>query len=444
MSYYNNEDFNRKKDIQFSDFEGFCVGNCGELYRPVFEERNRQTLINQDFNIQSLITEGLEKEVEYESKIFDYKSFLDNKGIMLNLKPNLGFNDIDIICKYYRDSIKKLLDYLSLGTNIPIYESFYKYMMYNFYFFNAKSIILLEGKNIIGHALIYYDNMDILFYGFFGVKMEYPKVFHDPDLIKALFKKIVRYGKENKFKILRGPINIPTFIFGWGFMDSATKLQTLFVSKPINPPVYQETLVNMGNIVTHTTETIERGTISKKEREALKKNKGGEWVNFEYFIPNIKNFDRDVIYYNHFGRFMTYQEIFLDLQRRLLPPNSTINPNVIDVFDSWVGFITEFGYDFMLSFVRHIPSGDIASCFICLPNPFDNKSMVIYSWVVSKKYRGKGLSWLMLYETAIRAENVGIVFGSALFEKTHEITPKMGKRLHANVTRVHLVLEYHL
>ena len=138
---------------------------------------------------------------------------------MLNLKPNLGFNDIDIICKYYRDSIKKLLDYLSLGTNIPIYESFYKYMMYNFYFFNAKSIILLEGKNIIGHALIYYDNMDILFYGFFGVKMEYPKVFHDPDLIKALFKKIVRYGKENKFKILRGPINIHTLIFGCGFID---------------------------------------------------------------------------------------------------------------------------------------------------------------------------------------------------------------------------------
>ena len=136
----------------------------------------------------------------------------------------------------------QIIKHLNKGTSIPILPEFHKYILNDLKVYNAKALALEEDiendqlvkiDKIIGITLVYNDGSDTLFFGFFNVYD------HHPDKIKFLLEKLIEFAKKNNYKRIRGPINVPTMIFGWGFMvDGSSK--DLFIGSPINPPIYQK------------------------------------------------------------------------------------------------------------------------------------------------------------------------------------------------------------
>ena len=133
----------------------------------------------------------------------------------------------------------EILKYLQIGINIPIWPEFHKYILYDLDFFQAKSIVIKEDGNPIGVVLIYSDDSEILYFGYFGV------INHNKKYIVFLLGELLKYARENNFKYIRGPINIPTVIYGWGFMQEGS-IESLFVGKPTNPPIYQKLFFENG------------------------------------------------------------------------------------------------------------------------------------------------------------------------------------------------------
>ena len=97
----------------------------------------------------------------------------------------------------------EIMKNIQIGISIPILPEFWKYMQSDFEEYNAKSIILEEevdiktfGKmtdKVIGHALIYDDGGDVLFFGFFRVYD------HDPRKIEVIVDRIIEYARINHF-----------------------------------------------------------------------------------------------------------------------------------------------------------------------------------------------------------------------------------------------------
>ncbi len=115
-----------------------------------------------------------------------------------------------------------ILKYLNLGISIPILPEFHKCILEDLKLYNAKAITLVKnidddyfgGKTdkIVGITVVYGDGSDVLFFGCFRVYD------HDAEKIEFLANSLLKYAKENGYNSIRGPINIPTVIFGWGFM----------------------------------------------------------------------------------------------------------------------------------------------------------------------------------------------------------------------------------
>ena len=55
---------------------------------------------------------------------------------------------------------------------------------------------------------------------------------------------------RNAYKKIKGPVNIPAIIFGYGFMEEGS-LDNLFIAKPVNPPVYQNCFLEKGFIISN-------------------------------------------------------------------------------------------------------------------------------------------------------------------------------------------------
>ena len=117
---------------------------------------------------------------------------------------------------------QEILKQINNGVSIPILPKFHKYILNDIQAYNAKAIVLEEElednyfdnqtDNIVGFTLIYDDGSDVLYFGFFNVYD------HDAVKIQILIEELIRYAEDNDFRKIRGPINVPTMIFGWGFI----------------------------------------------------------------------------------------------------------------------------------------------------------------------------------------------------------------------------------
>ena len=108
---------------------------------------------------------------------------------------------------------EEILKWLYIGTNLPVWPEFYSYILHDIKTLQAKSLLLMDYGNIIGHVLVYNENADILYFGFFGVFN------HDSNKIDFLLNELLKYSKQKNFKKIIGPVNIPITIYGWGFME---------------------------------------------------------------------------------------------------------------------------------------------------------------------------------------------------------------------------------
>ncbi len=307
-----------------------------------------------------------------------------------------------------------ILKYLNLGISIPILPEFHKYILEDLKLYNAKAITLVKnidgdyfgGKTdkIVGITVIYGDGSDVLFFGCVGVYD------HDAEKIEFLANSLLKYAKENGYNSIRGPINIPTVIFGWGFMIEGSK-KDVFIGSPINPPIYQEVFIKKGFEVLFQEDRYEMPGL-KMDPHKVKKliDMGintGDYKNNPYDTGNYE--------YSYFnpgkeGMFQIKDE-FIELYNKYMPLSGQITPRKSGGFDSWVNFIFEFGTKPMMWIVRHKTTGKMVSNGYVIPDVFskDKKgelnSISFHAWVVHPEHRRKYLAMIMYGFTSLGVMN---------------------------------------
>jgi len=318
----------------------------------------------------------------------------------------------------------EIIKYLFIGTNIPIWQEFYKYILHDLNYFKAKSINLKKNGNPIGHVLVFSDGSDVLYFGYFGL------LGHFREHILFLVDKLIEFAEKNNFKLIRGPINIPAIIYGWGFMKEGSDT-SLFIGKPVNPPIYQELFIEKGFYV-KTEEISWEGGILWFNPWKIKKYNFNE---YEYFNPkNLREFSK-------------FKGDYLRIHSQNLPPNAQLTPKINFLMDNYAEFIFDFGHSFMLIFVRHKPSDKIVACGTCIPNPFrkDDKgnydSCIAFTWAIEPEYRKKGLSMLMFGETSRRAWKMKMRYISAPVERENLTNKIVENKLFLENKRTHIILE---
>lgn len=292
---------------------------------------------------------------------------------------------------------EEILRYLHLGINIPILPELYKYIITDIRSFNAKAILLEKEINenrfnenadkVVGIVLVYDDQGDTLFFGYFGV--------YDHDIIKIefLIDQLINYAKRNNYKIIRGPINIPTVIYGWGFMVEGSS-KDLFVGCPINPPIYQETFLKKGFYIKFEEDRYY--TVGLKMDPH--KLPGYDFTEYEYINPGKE------------GIWDVIDEI-LRLHIEYQPPSAQLTPKKSLNLKYLVDFIFSYGREWMVWVVYHKPTEKIVASGYLVPNIFHTDkhgnldSLSFHDWVVDPDHRRKGLALLMYGETSLRAFN---------------------------------------
>lgn len=330
-------------------------------------------------------------------------------------------------CFQFESDPYKIINYLRIGTNIPIWKEFEKYILFDLIHFNAKSIILYQEKkekDILGHVLSYIVE-ETLYFGFFGV------VENDNEFHEKLILKLINYAQDNKCKKIKGPINIPTVIYGWGFMEQQSR-KSLFISKPVNPPEYIKSFKKFGFKVT-ATETTWEGYFEKY---------------FNKYIKPIKINDDYEIEINNWETIHKLKQEHLEINARNLPESSILTPHTDILFDNYLEFIKNYGHPFMFLFAKDKETNKYVGCLTCLPNPFKREnqkkpdSFVLYSLVVDYEHRKKGLGWFLIKVMAEKAIEKDFHFISTPIEKSVIITQKMAEKTRLTLARKHVVLEY--
>jgi len=318
-----------------------------------------------------------------------------------------------------------ILNYLQLGISIPVREEFYEFILHDLNLYRAKSLVLREDNKVVAHTLAYDDGGEVLFFGFFGA------IDHEEKHIEFLLGKLIEFAQKHQYKVIRGPINPPTFIYGWGFMTKDS-LGDLCISKPVNPPIYQEIFAQCGFYVKSKQGTWE-GEIYKSSKEELKR------YDFEgYEIHSPKDWDE----------ILKLKLPLFILSARNLATESQVTPSPENIFENFVSFVKKYGGIYMLKLLRHKQSRQFVGCFIALPNPFKKnqeekyKSFVGYSLTIDKEHRGKGLAMYLIKEVCDAAYEDNIRYASVPMEiSVFECRNLVKTNLSFSYTRTHLIME---
>lgn len=350
---------------------------------------------------------------------------------------------------------KEILNHLHLGISIPILTEFKKYILGDIKEYNAKAIILKKNigtknfgdktDNIVGIVLVYDNGGEILFFGFFGVYD------HDSEKIEYLLDKLIEYAKTHNYKKIRGPINIPTVIFGWGFMVEGSK-KDLFICSPVNPPIYQDVFFKKGFKVLFQE--------NRYKVPALKMNphKDKKLISMGINTGDYKNnpFDTGDYPYEYINpekeeAFKIIGEI-AELYAKYMPPSAQITPQKLHNAENIINFINEFGAEWMMITVRYKKNNQLVANAYAIPNVFHkNKkgeldSMSFHSWVVHPDHRRNYLSMLMYGLTMLQAMDRKtphyIKEGSWPVGSENIANANAARKMGGKKDRSHLILEY--
>jgi len=317
---------------------------------------------------------------------------------------------------------------MQIGTRLPIWSEFHKYIIFDLKYFKAKSIMLLEGGNIVGHVLVFPGIDNYLNFGYFGV------LSHSIDKISMLIDQLIEYARENNFKGIRGPVNIPAIIFGYGFMVEGSKTN-LFLGQSVDPPNYVNLFKKSGFEIVNKIATWERDQLLHFNP---RKSKKYNFDNFRFEFP--KSLD-DFI--------QNYKVPFLKLHAENLPLSALATPNVGGVIENYADFVFKYGFNFMIFFIRDVSNDELIACGSYLPNPLRKNekgnydSIYGYSWVVDKRYRRRGIAYLMYGEMSELLWQNKIVYGCGMVSIKNEAnTDFVIKGLGGFKTRTHVLLDY--
>jgi len=336
----------------------------------------------------------------------------------------------------------KILDHLHLGISIPILPEFHKYILGAFEAYQAKAIFLKETINseifgtktdeVLGLTLIYDDGKDTLFFGFFGV------FDHDKNKISTLLDALVSYAKDYDYNYIRGPVNIPAVIYGWGFMVPGSN-KKLFIGCPVNPPVYQETFLERGFYVKFEEDRYDV-IVVKMNPHTLKRRDGNlryDFSDYEYRNPK-RDETEEVI------------EDYIRLHIEYMPPSAQISPQNRYNAESHFDFIHTFGTESHMWMVYYKSTNEMVACGYIIPNPFskDKRGRVdsasFHDWVVHPDHRRAGLAMFMYGETSLLVYKEGLRWGSWPVGAENTANAGAAEKMGGKRDRRHLILEQEL
>ena len=339
---------------------------------------------------------------------------------------------------------EEILKYLHIGINLPIISEFNKYILNSFRIFNPKAIIIKQGKeenssdiilnDVVGICLIF-KQKNILFFGFFGVIKDEIKI------IQLLIDNLLEYGRINDCKYIRGPLNIPAIIFGYGFSeelnpkDIEQEIDKLFIACPISPPFYLKCFLEKG--------------FSEKYKEDF------------YYMPVIKlnplklkyDYSEYEVLFPGKHEIRQYINDALRLHIENMPEESLITPNSPEYSKIVVDFIFEFGEQWMIWFVRHKPTNHIVGTAHIVPNVFgekDNKGRYISASfqhvVVDEKHQRKGLVLFLYGMGSLKARDKksgnNLKYGLGIVASNNQASIAWIKKVGGVLFRRNVIVEY--
>jgi hypothetical protein len=319
-----------------------------------------------------------------------------------------------------------ILKYLQLGTHIPIWYEFHDCILKDFKFFNVKFLLLEEKENPLGTCLLFSKDEKNLYFGYFNILNNNPKG------INYLIKYLIEFAENRGYQKITGPINLPAIIYGFGFMQEGSS-DTLFIGKSVNPPIYYQSFLDHNFQIKHKELTFCANPMLKFDPWKLNQY---NFDDYKFFYPkNLKEFRR-------------YKDDFLKTHAKNLPSSARITPNPEGVIENYARFVLEYGYPFMIGFVKYKPTDKIISSASYLPNPFRTNSKgiydscVLFSWVVEPEHRRNGITQLIYGATSLLLWEKGIRFLNGTVGMDNEANIGAAKKIGGKLSRTHLILEY--
>ncbi|MFX0135253.1 MAG: hypothetical protein ACFFDN_16535 [Candidatus Hodarchaeota archaeon] len=283
----------------------------------------------------------------------------------------------------------EILKYLQIGISIPVLSEHHRYISETFRIFNPIGILLekkIKKKNrIINHAVglcVVFKENDILFFGFFGIYND------EEEEIEILLDYLIEYATENNYRLIRGPINIPAIIFGYGFsveheLYKEFKIETKFIAYPRSPLIYHQIFLKKG-FYNKFSEDYYYMPLFKLDPLKLKY----DYTNYEVLFPG-----REKIW--------DFADDIIKLHEKNMPKESLITPKSSQYIKVVISFIFDCGKPWMFWLLKHKPTNKIAGTVHIVPNVFGEKdskgrykTASLQHGVIDKKYQRKGL---MLY-----------------------------------------------
>ncbi|MFW9822044.1 MAG: hypothetical protein ACFFE4_03870 [Candidatus Thorarchaeota archaeon] len=339
----------------------------------------------------------------------------------------------------------KIIKHLHIGITIPIIPEFHSFILGDIKDYNAKALLLKESMNtdhfkrmteeVVGIVLVYEDGSDTLFFGFFGVYD------HCREKIEFLTEELIEYAKNHGYQKIRGPINIPTVIYGWGFMVEGSSKE-LFVGCPWNPPIYQEVFAAKGFYVLFEEDRY-RMVGLKFNPYKLKRRDGSlyDFSDYEIVNPGPKGM-------------LECKEDFIRLHKEYMPPSAKITPKIANNFKNLVDFIFSYGNRYMMWMVYYKPTREAIACGYVIPNPFSKSkkgkwkgmwnSVSFHDWVVHPDHRRAGIAMLMYGYTAtlLMPPKGSGEWGSYPVGADNIANAKMAQKMQGKKNRTHLILQF--
>lgn len=336
------------------------------------------------------------------------------------------------------EKFDEILKHLNLGINIPIQPRFFRYIVETFKIFNAKAILLKDDiqQDVIGISVIFGEE-ETLFFGFFGVKND------EETRIVSLINYLLKFASDNKYKFVRGPINIPAIIYGYGF-STEKKGDKLCIEEPelfIACPMCSLTYLKIFH---------EKGFYKKFEEDHM-------YVPMFKLNPSKFKYDYSdyEVLFPGKEKVWKFKEDALKLHVENMPEESLLTPHSPLYANLIIDFIFEFGKSWMIWFVRHIPTMQIISTIHIVPNLFGKKdykgryeAASLQHVAIDKSHQGKGIIFLIYAAANIKAKDRksgnNIKYGIAPVASSNEHSKAWMKKLGGRLFKRNIILEYRL
>jgi hypothetical protein len=258
--------------------------------------------------------------------------------------------------------ISECINLLQNGTNLPVKNELSRFIQVEFEELKVSSLIMRYKNDVVGHT-IFFDHQDILYFGFFNAS-------HDnSEIIDYLIDCLIDIAKERKCNSIRGPINLPTLIYGWGFYESGDT--TIAAGTPYSDPCYIDVFKKRGFMNWHRLLWFKIPIISINPTNQIDV-RIADFENTDWVLPYIM------------------------LQEKLFPDSAKLTPGrTMRTFLENLAFIRQFGYKECI--YHAYDQNKLVGLGYWTPNPFDlneqgkTKSALMMGAATDPEYQNKGV-----------------------------------------------------